>query len=51
MYWSERVVGIDVNLEMLSRATFPDLESRIQFVEGDVMKHPSRRIASTSSRL
>ncbi len=40
-YWSERVVGIDVNLEMLSQArTFPDLDSRIQFVEGDVMKHP-----------
>jgi len=40
-YWSERVVGIDVNLEMLSQArTFPDFDSRIQFVEGDVMKHP-----------
>jgi len=35
------VVGIDVNLEMLSQArTFPDFDSRIQFVEGDVMKHP-----------
>lgn len=40
VYWSEKVVGIDVSLEMLSRATSPDLESRIQFVEGDVMKHP-----------
>lgn len=35
------MVGIDVSLEMLSQArTFPDLDSRIQFVEGDVMKHP-----------
>ena len=39
--WSERVIGIDVNLEMVSHArSFPNLDPRIVFVEGDVMTHP-----------
>jgi SAM-dependent methyltransferase len=39
--YSESVTGIDVDRETLSHAACsPDLNSRVQFVEGDVMTYP-----------
>jgi len=38
---SENVIGIDVDPEVLSLArSFPELESSIQYLEGDVMTYP-----------
>jgi SAM-dependent methyltransferase len=38
---SESVIGIDVDPEVLSLArSFPELESSIQYLEGDVMTYP-----------